>query len=255
MQVECERAQLAVAAADAGVAVAVVLREEQLEDGAAPVAGAGGVGLDHHAVGGRLGARGDQRLGPLDLHQAEAAGADGLDALQIAEGGDLGAGLPAGVQDGGALGHLDLDVVYSQDWHYFTSPCASAAVAPGAGRRGSHRDLAVVAAQAALGFGAGGLEVPGQLHLVEGAGPGLRVEAHDGRPRCGHRVGVGVEEHVHGDVAAPEGVVGAGEVLVDGHGGPLAGAYRLDHRGRAGDRVAAGEDPLDAGGAGRGGRP
>ena len=65
--------------------------------------------------------------GPLDLHQAEAAGADGLHALQVAEGGYLGAGLPAGVQNGGALGHLDLDSIYSQGRHYFTSPCASAA--------------------------------------------------------------------------------------------------------------------------------
>ena len=219
-----------------------MLGEEQLEDGAAALRARGGCWSCTTMPSVAGWAQEATRVrGALDLHQAEPAGADGLHALQVAEGGDVGAGLPAGVEHGGALGHLDLDVVNGQDWHYFTSPWLSG---------GLDRDLAVVAAQAALGFGAGGVQVPGQLDLVEGAGAGLRVEAHDRRARGVHRVGVGIEEDVDGDVAAPEGVVGAGEVLVDGHGGPLAGADGLDHGGRAGGGVAAGEDPVDAGGAG-----
>ncbi len=56
------------------------------------------VGLDHHAFGRRLGARRHQRAGALHFDQAQAAGPDGLHALQVAEGGDVRACLPAGVQ-------------------------------------------------------------------------------------------------------------------------------------------------------------
>ena len=122
-----QAAQLAVGAAHAGLAVAGVLGEEQLEDGPAPAPGPAGGRVDHHAVGGRLHAGSDEGLGALDFHQAQPAGADGLHALQVAESGDVGAGLPAGVKQGSALGHLDLDVVNGQDWHYFTSSWISAA--------------------------------------------------------------------------------------------------------------------------------
>jgi len=45
-------------------------------------------------------------------------------------------------------------------------------------------------------------------------------------------------------------VVFAREIPVDTHGGALAGAYGLHYRGGTGGRVTAGEDPLDARGAG-----
>ncbi len=45
-----------------------------------------------------------------------------------------------------------------------------------------------------------------------------------------HRVGVGIEGDIDGDVAAPEGVVHAGEEHVDAHRGPFAGAHGRDHR-------------------------
>ena len=112
-----QRAQLAVGGAAADLAVAVVLREEQLDDRLAAVAHLAGVGLDDHAVGRRLAARGDQRAGALDLDEADAAGADGLDVLEVAEGGDLHAGLAGRLEDRGALRDLDLDVVNGQGWH------------------------------------------------------------------------------------------------------------------------------------------
>ena len=90
--------------------------------------------MDHHAVGGRLHAGGDQGLRTLDFHQAEPAGADGLHALQVAERGYVGAGLPAGVKQGGAFGHLDLDVVNGQELGIsFTSSSGIARAAADAG--------------------------------------------------------------------------------------------------------------------------
>ena len=43
------------------------------------------VGLDHHALGRRSDARGHERLGALDLDQADAAGADRLHVFEVAE--------------------------------------------------------------------------------------------------------------------------------------------------------------------------
>ena len=66
VQVDGELAQLAVAAADAGLAVAVVLGEEQFEDGAPRPARARWVLVfTTMPSAGRLGARRDQRLAPL----------------------------------------------------------------------------------------------------------------------------------------------------------------------------------------------
>ena len=124
-EVAGEGAQLAVGAAGAGLAVAVVLRQEQLDDGLAALAGLGRVGLHDHAVGHRRGARGDERAGALDLDQADPAGADRLDVFEVAQARHLRAGLPGGLQDGGAVWDLDLDVVYGEGWHQrFTSVSA-----------------------------------------------------------------------------------------------------------------------------------
>jgi hypothetical protein len=109
--------EFTVGATDTGLAVAIVLGEEQLEDHPTARADPGGVGLDYHPVGGRLGARRYQRPGSLDLHQAQAARANGLDAFQVAQGRDLGAGLAAGAQQRGAFGHLDREAVNSKDGH------------------------------------------------------------------------------------------------------------------------------------------
>ena len=111
------RAQLAVGGAAADLAVAVVLGEQQLDDHLAAVAHLAGVGLDDHAVGRRLAARGDEGAGALDFHEADAAGADGLDVLEVAEGRDLHAGLSGGLKHRGALGDLDGDPVNGQGWH------------------------------------------------------------------------------------------------------------------------------------------
>ena len=61
------------------------------------------VGLDLHALRDRHGAGGDQGRGPFHLHQADAAGADGLDFLEVTEGRDLDAGLAGRLEDRGAL--------------------------------------------------------------------------------------------------------------------------------------------------------
>lgn len=89
-------------------AVAVVVRQQQLE---AHLPGGGdalGVGVHHHAVGHLGGAGRDEAARPLDLDHADPAGTEGLQQLVVAEGGDGG---PVGLgrlEDGLAAlaGHL-----------------------------------------------------------------------------------------------------------------------------------------------------
>ena len=215
-----ERAQLAVGAAGAGLAVAVVLGEQQLDDRAASrLRAMRRVGLDDHALGDGGPRRRPRGLGALDLDQADAAGADGLHVLRGSRGvGTLDAGLTGGFQDGRAVRDLDLDVVYGQGWHQrFTSL--------GTG-------LSVVAAEAAPRLGDGDLGPP------TGARPRRSCRRARWWPRSGDAgarrmdgVGVGVEGGVDGDFATPEGVVDAGQIRVDGDGGLLAGCrWRLRPR-------------------------
>ena len=82
--------QLAILVAVARLALAVVLGKEQFDHGAAGVADAVGVGEDLHSRGGGHGARGDEVPRPLDLDDADAAGADGLQAFDVAEGRECG---------------------------------------------------------------------------------------------------------------------------------------------------------------------
>ena len=88
-----EGLEFAVAVGDADGADVVALGEEQLEGHAAVFAQALAVGLDVHALG-DLGGAGGQELGDAgDFDQAEAAGADVVDAVQMAEGRDVDAGV------------------------------------------------------------------------------------------------------------------------------------------------------------------
>ena len=92
-QLARQGAQFAVGAAGAGLAVAVVLGEEQLDDGPAAPCGRGGelvlttfmpsaAGATHEAT---------SVLRALDLDDAHAAGADRLHVFQVAQRRHLGA--------------------------------------------------------------------------------------------------------------------------------------------------------------------
>ena len=112
--------QFAVFVAVAGLAVAVVLGEQQFDHRPAGLADAAGVGQHLHALGDRHRAGGDEVPRPFDLDHAHAAGADGLQAFDVAQRGDADAGLLRGRQDRGAFGHFDGDVVDRELDHEFS---------------------------------------------------------------------------------------------------------------------------------------
>ena len=69
------------------------------------------LGVHHHVVGDRGGARGDRFTLSLDVDQALPAGADGCEQRMVAEPRDLDSGLFGGPDDQRALGNLDLGSV------------------------------------------------------------------------------------------------------------------------------------------------
>ena len=122
VQVVGQALQLAVAAADTGGAVGVVLAEDQPQVGLPGLPDPGGVGLDDHALQHLRVAGGDQPVGALNLHHAHPAGGDLVDVLQKAQVGDGDAGLLGGRQDGGALRGRQLPVVDLEVYHFSTRP-------------------------------------------------------------------------------------------------------------------------------------
>ena len=109
--------ELAVAAADAGGTLAVVLRQDQLHIDPPGTAGPGGIGVDHHALLHPAVAGGDHGPLALYLHAAHAAGGDLVDVLQIAQVGNVDSRLLGGLQDGGALVDLDGLAVDGHGYH------------------------------------------------------------------------------------------------------------------------------------------
>ena len=90
----------------------VALGEQQFQRHAAVFAQALAVGLDVHAFADFGGAGGQQFGDAGDFHQAQAAGADVIDAFQVAERRDLDARLPsAASQNGRAFLGADLFAV------------------------------------------------------------------------------------------------------------------------------------------------
>ena len=123
-QVGGQLAQLTVGVAGAGQAVHPVVGQDELQGELPGVAYPLGVGLDLHALAHRVDAGGHQAPGPLDLHHADAAGADLVDVLEEAQGGDVDARGTGGLQHCGTLGNGDGDVVDRQMLP-FSVPCSS----------------------------------------------------------------------------------------------------------------------------------
>ncbi|OPZ79546.1 MAG: hypothetical protein BWY77_01343 [bacterium ADurb.Bin431] len=110
--------QLALAPLVAHRAIQGMVHQQQFKQGFAGASHRGGVGVYHHAVGGRRGAgRNQPALHLLDLDHAHAARPEGHQLLVIAKGGDMNPGGLGGLQDSGAVRYLYFPIVYGQANH------------------------------------------------------------------------------------------------------------------------------------------
>ena len=114
--------QLAIAAAGTLGAVGVVLAEQQTHIHPPGLPGPGRIGMHHHALGHHVIAGGDQARIPLDLHHAQPASSNFVDALEIAEGGDFDVHRAGRLQNGGTLRHGDRLSVNDKIYHLSTRP-------------------------------------------------------------------------------------------------------------------------------------
>ena len=114
--------QLAVAVADAGWAVAVVLRKNELQIGAASLAYARTVGVNDHAFHDFVGAGRQQAVDAFHLNDAHAAGGDFVEPFPIAEAWHRMPGDFRSFEDGGAVRHRQLDAVDRDIYHFVCLP-------------------------------------------------------------------------------------------------------------------------------------
>ena len=98
--------QLAVAIGAAGQAVQGVVGDVELHHPFAQVLQFGGLGAHDHARFGRRGARSREAFAAFDLHQAQTARAEGLQAVGGAQLGHLNARFHGRAHERCALGHL-----------------------------------------------------------------------------------------------------------------------------------------------------
>ena len=115
--------QLAVVVAVAGLALAVVLGEQQFHHQPPRVANAAAVGGDLHALGGGHGAGGGQVPRSLDFDDAHPARADVLHPFHVAERGNADPDRLGRLEDGRAFGNLDELVVDVQADHGLEFRC------------------------------------------------------------------------------------------------------------------------------------
>ncbi|OPZ93812.1 MAG: hypothetical protein BWY73_00093 [candidate division TA06 bacterium ADurb.Bin417] len=109
--------QFAILVPLAGLAFAIVVGKDQVQDGPAAFAHPPGIGQHVHPFVYRGDAGSDQVPVTLDLHHTDPTGPDGLNILQVAEGRDLDAGLLGGRQDGRPFRHLDVFSVNQEFGH------------------------------------------------------------------------------------------------------------------------------------------
>ena len=114
--------KLARTGTDTGRALIVVLRQNQLNIGAARLAHARRIGMDHHSFLHDIVARGDELALALDLNAAHAAGGDFIDVLEIAQARDFNADRGRRFQNGRAFGYGYRDLVYCQVYHLLVRP-------------------------------------------------------------------------------------------------------------------------------------
>ena len=110
--VETQLLQLAVGGAHAGKALFLMRRENELQRRLAGGAHLVGVGLNFHALGNRIDTGGYKAARTGRFDHADAAGADLVHILQIAQRGDLHTGSVSRFKNGGALRHADGNAVH-----------------------------------------------------------------------------------------------------------------------------------------------
>ncbi len=109
--------KLAVLATVAGLALAIMLRKQELDHGLAGVADTAGVCENLHPRRSGHGARSAQVPRPFNLDHTDAAGADRLQAFHVAERGNLDPRLPGRGQERGPFGDFDGRVIDLQVNH------------------------------------------------------------------------------------------------------------------------------------------
>ena len=112
-----ELLQLAVAAARTLDAVYLVLAEKKLEIHAPRHAHLLRIRVDDHTLVNLIVARGNKRILSLDLDHADAAGADLVEVLEIAERWNVNIGRACRFQNAGPLRHADGFAVNDQAYH------------------------------------------------------------------------------------------------------------------------------------------
>ena len=112
-----ELLELAVAAAGTLGTLGVVLAQQQPQVHTPRLPDTGGVGANHHTLIYHVVAGGDEAGLSLHLHHADTAGADLVDALQVAQGGNVDMYGACRLQNGGALRHRDGAAVDGQRYH------------------------------------------------------------------------------------------------------------------------------------------
>ena len=124
-----ELLQLTVLAADAGEALTLVVGQDQLQHGLAGRADSGGVGLDHHALADGHHAGSGQGAG-AHVHHTHTAGADLVDVLEVAQGGNMDVGLAGSFQDGGTGRNADLHAINRNVKHIHVCLSPSGLISP-----------------------------------------------------------------------------------------------------------------------------
>ena len=102
--------------------MAVVLAQDQLHIDAPGAAYPVGIGTNGHPFKDGIVAAGDQIALAFDLHTADPAGTDLVEAFQIAQVGNLHPGGFGGIQDGGAFRYLHRRAVDSYVYHWVVLP-------------------------------------------------------------------------------------------------------------------------------------
>ena len=128
-QLDGQLLQLAVLAADAGEALALVVGQDQFQHGLAGRADSGGVGLDDHALGHRHHTGSGQGAG-AHVHHTHTAGADLVDVLQVAQGGNMDVGLTGSFQDGRTGRNADLHAINRNVKHIHVKLSPSGRISP-----------------------------------------------------------------------------------------------------------------------------
>ena len=111
--------ELAVTTALTGQTFLIVDGQQQLQGHPAGFLDLGRIGENLHPFVDRIDTGSHQRAGPLHLHHAHAAGANLVDILQIAQGGNINTGVAGGFQNGGIRRHfignavdLNIDLIH-----------------------------------------------------------------------------------------------------------------------------------------------